>query len=257
MDPPFLQAHKPALSLQRTPSTMMTTRALFLIAVGLLCAQTAAETFDVEFLVNLGPGKQDKFVVEVRPDWAPLGATRFKEMVEADFFKGNRFFRVMEDFIAQFGIAGNPSQASKWGQMQDDEGKVTAVKGTLAFAAKLSKDGEKYGPLTGTPEAKEMHKVAMVRVAGEHSRATQMFINLKDNGHFNQFGLVPFARVKPGGMSVVEQLYKEYGETAAGKGTGKGPDQVRIIKEGNKYLKTEFPNLSYIISARILGKQDL
>ena len=174
----------------------------------------------------------------------------------------------------------------------------------------VSKDGEKYGPLTGTPEAKEMHKVAMVRVAGEHSRATQMFINLKvtschramcllllfscilamckayvrhprvptsmyssshilvtlrppspacpqDNGHFNQFGLVPFARVKPGGMSVVEQLYKEYGETAAGKGTGKGPDQVRIIKEGNKYLKTEFPNLSYIISARILGKQDL
>lgn len=236
---------------------MLTTRALFLFAISLLCAQTAAESFDVEFLVNLGPGKQDKFVVEVRPDWAPLGAARFREMVEADFFKGNRFFRVMDDFIAQFGIPGNPSQADKWSEMQDDEGVVTSVKGTLSFSAKLSKDGEKYGPLTGKPEAKEMHKVAMVRVAGEHSRATQMFVNLRDNGHFNQFGLVPFARVREAGMAVVQQLNKEYGETSAGKGTGKGPDQLRIIKEGNKYLKTEFPNLSYIVSARVLGKGDL
>lgn len=44
-------------------------------------------------------------------------------------------------------------------------------------------------------------------------------------------------------MDVVEKLYSGYGETAAGKGKGSGPDQVRIQLEGNKYLKTEFPQL--------------
>ena len=65
----------------------------------------------------------------------------------------------------------------------------------------------------------------------------------QDNTILGSAGMVPFAKISPEGMEVVKQLYSEYGETAAGKGTGKGPDQVRIQAEGNKYLKTEFPNL--------------
>ena len=44
--------------------------------------------------------------------------------------------------------------------------------------------------------------------AGENSCSTQMFINLKDNKHFNPLGMTPFAKVSRG-WPAVEQLYKE------------------------------------------------
>jgi len=37
--------------------------------------------------------------VQVHPDWAPLGAARFKELIDLDFFKGVRFFRVITGFM--------------------------------------------------------------------------------------------------------------------------------------------------------------
>ena len=45
-------------------------------------------------------------------------------------------------------------------------------------------------------------------------------------------------------MDIVDKIYSGHGET---------PDQGRIQSEGNKYLKLQFPRLSYIKSAKILG----
>ncbi len=51
---------------------------------------------------------------QVHPDWAPLGAARMKELVDQDFFSGVRFFRVIQNFMAQFGISGwQPLRASQ------------------------------------------------------------------------------------------------------------------------------------------------
>jgi peptidyl-prolyl cis-trans isomerase A (cyclophilin A) len=49
-------------------------------------------------------------------------------------------------------------------------------------------------------------------------------------------------------MDVVDKINNEYGE---GFPDGRGPDQSRVQKEGNAYLKKEFPNLDYIKSAAI------
>ncbi len=57
----------------------------------------------------------------------------------------------------------------------------------------------------------------------------------------------PFGKVRD--MKVVDTLYKGYGEGAP---RGMGPSQGRIQKEGNAYLKKEFPKLDYILSAEIL-----
>lgn len=51
-------------------------------------------------------------LLQVHPDWAPLGAARFQEMLDDSFFKGIRFFRVIDGFMAQFGIHGKPSKAA-------------------------------------------------------------------------------------------------------------------------------------------------
>jgi peptidyl-prolyl cis-trans isomerase A (cyclophilin A) len=64
-----------------------------------------------------------------------------------------------------------------------------------------------------------------------------------DNPELDADGFAPFAKVRGDGMDVVERLYAEYGEGAP---DGDGPDQGRIMEEGNAYLEESFAKLSYI-----------
>ncbi len=82
--------------------------------------------------------------------------------------------------------------------------------------------------------------------SGPNSRTTQVFINTVDNPRLDSMGFAPFGEVVEG-MEVVDSLNAEYGER---------PDQARIQFEGNAYLKREFPNLDYILSARIVEPAD-
>lgn len=59
---------------------------------------------------------------------------------------------------------------------------------------------------------------------------------------------------KGGGMSVIDQLYADYGEGAP---RGRGPSQGSLARSGNAYLKAEFPNLDYILSARVCGEENV
>ena len=80
-----------------------------------LCAGVSAtDPFVVTFDVTLATGKKDSFDLEVQPEWAPLGAARFKELVDEEFFTSVRFFRVLPGFMAQFGIHGKPEISSTW-----------------------------------------------------------------------------------------------------------------------------------------------
>jgi hypothetical protein len=93
------------------------------LAVALLVAAAGSfaaaedEVLRVKFDVTSLDGKKGEtgsFIMEAHSEWAPLGFARFKEMVEADFFNGVRFFRVIEGFMAQFGIHGKPAIAAEW-----------------------------------------------------------------------------------------------------------------------------------------------
>ena len=89
--------------------------------------------------------------IKVHPDWAPLGAARFKDMIEQDFFKGVRFFRVVSGFMAQFGIHPKPALAAEWKEkkLKDDPVVESNKRGYISFAT-----------------------------SGADSRTTQMFINV-------------------------------------------------------------------------------
>ena len=81
----------------------------------LLVASSASALTTVDFVVELAPGAAHRsFAVEVHPDWAPLGAARFVELVEEQFFDGVAFFRVIGGFMAQFGINGNLTKQKRW-----------------------------------------------------------------------------------------------------------------------------------------------
>eukprot|EP00657_Telonema_sp_P-1_P005950 TRINITY_DN2379_c0_g1_i1.p1 TRINITY_DN2379_c0_g1~~TRINITY_DN2379_c0_g1_i1.p1 ORF type:complete len:162 (-),score=34.96 TRINITY_DN2379_c0_g1_i1:373-858(-) len=140
--------------------------ALAVCALSLLAFATASPR--VEFTVSLSPGKQGLFVMEVRPDWAPLGAARFLEMVESDYFKGQRFFRVIDSFIAQFGIHGDPSKALPTIKDDPSEEWSSHQTGMVAFSTRVSSTGQTYGPMTGAASlsADKMHYLAMAKMVG-------------------------------------------------------------------------------------------
>ena len=79
--------------------------------------ETAPATFKARFETSKGA-----FVVDVNRDWAPNGADRFYNLVKNGFYDGVRFFRVLEDFMAQFGINGDPKISAAWreARIQDD-----------------------------------------------------------------------------------------------------------------------------------------
>lgn len=179
---------------------------------------TAPESFRVRFATSRGD-----FVVQVHRAWAPHGADRFYNLVRGGFFDGTRFFRVLDGFMAQFGIHGDPALAAAWtdAAIPDDIVVESNTRGRLTFATR-----------------------------GPHTRTTQLFINFGDNSRLDPQGFAPFGEVVEG-MEVVDALHSGYGE---GPPSGTGPNQGRIQAEGNDYLETEFPELDYIENARIIGE---
>ena len=172
-------------------------------------APAVPSSFKVRFETSMGP-----FVVEVYPDAAPKGAQRFRELVEDKFYDGARFFRVVPNFVVQFGIAAKPALTQKWNKrIDDDPVKRTNRTGSIAFATE-----------------------------GPNTRTAQVFINLRTNQSLDERGFAPFAQVIEG-MDVVDKIYSGYGER---------PDQTKIEKQGNAYLQANFPNLDYIKTARIM-----
>src|ERR687887_424503 len=66
--------------------------------------EMAPPVFKADFDTSAG-----MFVVEVHRDWAPNGADRFYNLVKNGFYDDTRFFRVVPNFMVQWGINGNPT----------------------------------------------------------------------------------------------------------------------------------------------------
>ena len=177
---------------------------------------TAPEVFKVRFETSKGP-----FVVEVHRAWAPNGADRFYNLVRHGYYDEVRFFRVVSGFMAQFGLHADPAITAAWksAAIPDDPVAGSNTRGMVTFA-----------------------------MAGPDSRTTQLYINLVDNVRLDRMGFAPFGKVIEG-METVDALHSGYGEGAP---RGRGPSQDRIATEGNAYLTAEFPELDYIVSARIV-----
>jgi peptidyl-prolyl cis-trans isomerase A (cyclophilin A) len=199
-----------ALALPAAARAQAASQAANLRNPAALTAQ-APERYKVTFDTSAGV-----FVVDVHRDWAPIGADRFYNLVQAGFYDDVRFFRVLDDFMAQFGLNGNPAVTAIWRrqQLQDDPVKQSNRRGYISFAT-----------------------------AGPNTRTTQVFINFVDNSGLDKQGFAPFGEVVEG-MNVVDKLHSGYGRNNV-------PDQGRITTEGNAYLTKTYPRLDYIKTARI------
>jgi peptidyl-prolyl cis-trans isomerase A (cyclophilin A) len=187
----------------------------------LLSPQSATEKAPDTYKVKLATTKGD-IVIQVNRAWAPNGADRFYNLVKIGFYNGVEFFRVIDGFMAQVGIPGDPAVAAKWHDANipdDPTAGQSNQRGVVTFAN-----------------------------AGPNSRSTQFFISFKDNSFLDNQNFPPIGKVVEGD-AVLDQIYRGYGEGAPG---GNGPDQGRIQAEGNAYLKAQFPNLDSIKTATIV-----
>ena len=170
----------------------------------------APDLYQVKFETSCGD-----FVIEVHREWAPVGADRFHELVTKGFYDECRFFRVVPDFMVQFGINGDPKIQQKWREasIKDDEVTQSNKRGFITFAT-----------------------------SGPDSRTSQVFINFKDNSRLDDLGFAPFGKVVEG-MDVVDKINPDYRER---------PNQGSIQSRGNEYLKASFPELDYVKKATIV-----
>jgi peptidyl-prolyl cis-trans isomerase A (cyclophilin A) len=177
--------------------------------------ETAPATYKARFETSKGT-----FVVDVNREWAPNGADRFYNLVKNGFYDGVRFFRVLDGFMAQFGINGDPAISAQWreARIQDDPVRQSNRRGFITYA-----------------------------MAGPGTRTSQVFINYGDNSALDKQGFSPFGQVSSG-MNVVDALHNGYGEGAP---RGQGPDQGRVQMEGNAYLAKNFPRLDFVKKATI------
>jgi cyclophilin family peptidyl-prolyl cis-trans isomerase len=127
-------------------------------------------------------------ILELQRAWAPLGVDRFYNLVAHGYYDGARFFRVVKDKWAQFGINGDPKISTLWRTrtIPDDPLSQTNARGTVAFA-----------------------------FAVPNGRTTQLFINLRDNAPTHDKEFAPIGRILEG-MEVADALYSDYGENSGG-----------------------------------------
>ena len=176
---------------------------------------TAPDQFDINFETSKGV-----FVISVTRDWAPLGADRFYNLVKNGFYDDVRFFRIVPNFVVQFGMNGDPEVSEVWQKatIKDDAVKESNKAGSITFA-----------------------------MSGPNSRTSQVFINLRDNPRLDGMGFSPFGVVTEG-MEIVQKLYSGYGDGAP---QGRGPNNLQIVLQGNEYLVANFPKLDKIVKATI------
>ena len=168
------------------------------------------DTFRVAFETTRG-----RFVVEGYRQWSPLGVKRFYELVSMGAFDENAFYRVVPNFVAQFGTPGDPRVTAQLDSVTIPNEKRIAKneRGSVAFAQEESKP-----------------------------RSHTIFINRRDNEYLDEQGFVPIGRVIEG-MAVVDSLQWPYIEKA---------DHHMLSTIGNRYMRRNYPKADYVSSATIL-----
>jgi peptidyl-prolyl cis-trans isomerase A (cyclophilin A) len=205
---------KTSASTAAKPATTAASYDRTLLKPALLKAK-APDTFQAKFETTRGD-----FTITVTRAWSPLGADRFYNLVKHHYYDNARIYRVVPNFVAQFGISAYPAMNAAWqhATIKDDSHNQSNKKGTIVFAT-----------------------------SGPNTRTTQVFINLKDNSFLDSQGFTPFGAVDGNGLNVVGMFYDQYGDNA-------GLDQEPMEKGGEKYVASKWPKLDTIKKAYIVGE---
>ena len=181
--------------------------------------EQAPETFKARFETTQG-----NFDIEATRSLSPKAVDRLYQLIRRDYYKNVAIYRVVPNFVAQFGIYNDSLYNEMWAEYKipDEPVKQSNESMTIAFAR-----------------------------GGVDTRSTQLYINLKDNKRLDTLqwsgvtGFPVIAKVVEG-EEVVRKFYSGYGEAP-------GKEQGVIQSKGNAFLKEKYPKLDYIEQAYILN----
>jgi len=174
----------------------------------------APEIFTAHFLTDIS---ETPISVQVNRSLAPLGADRFYALVRDGFYNQSAFFRVVPDFVLQFGISGNSSMNEKWldSVIKDDPVVGSNTRGTISYATD-----------------------------GPDTRTSQLFINYANNSRLDKLGFAPFGEVVSG-LEVAETAFNPT------PGIRLGIDQDSYEAKGNGWIRENYPGVNFILSGFI------
>lgn len=165
------------------------------------------------------------FEIEAKKEWSPQAVNRLYQLIQSGFYEDMGIFRVVPDFVVQFGISNDSSLNNYWenNPVTDEPVIKKNTRGTMAFAR-----------------------------GGVNSRSNQIFINLT-NDNSPKLDTIFYSGVTgfPGvaevtkGMDVVDLFFGEYGDEL-------GYRQDEIYTGGNTFLKNNYPEIDYIIKSYII-----
>ena len=175
------------------------------------------------FLVQLETSRGDVTFMAHRA-WSPLGVDRIHLLIKNGFYDGARFFRVVPEFVVQWGLNGDPAVNRAWNNrnLPDEPLRESNVRGRISYAR-----------------------------GGPNTRGVQLYVNLGDNRRLDTtstFGFPPIAEVRAG----MERMDSMFASCPRVGPAGTCPSQDSIRLQGNGYLDRVHPRLDYIRRARIV-----
>ncbi|WP_298782605.1 peptidylprolyl isomerase [uncultured Polaribacter sp.] len=182
--------------------------------------QTAPAVFEARFETTKG-----NFDIVAKREWSPKGVDRLYTLIKNGFYTNMPIYRVVPNFVAQFGIHDNPEVNKSWRNygIEDEPVLVKNDSMTISFAR-----------------------------GGKRTRTTQIFINLKENHRLDRLtysGVTGFPVVAKviNGADVILKFYDKYGDKL-------GRRQDSIQQYGNEFIKKNYPKVDFIHKAYILKK---
>jgi peptidyl-prolyl cis-trans isomerase A (cyclophilin A) len=183
-------------------------------------AKWTKEKAPASFIARFETSKGN-FDIKVIREWSPQASDRVFQLLKYHYFDNTLFYRVVPNFVVQFGNT-DTMITKKWEKysLQDEQVIKSNLKATVSFAR-----------------------------AGKDTRAGDLFINLKDNNRLdtlnyeNVVGFPVFGSVVKG-MEIVEAMYGGYGNKTLDVYDSLSSNRI-------KYLAL-FPKLDFIKRAYIL-----
>ena len=204
---------------------------ILVLATVVLMSSCATKKFKENWLKKEAPTTfkarfettQGNFDIEAVREWSPNGVDRLYQLIKNDYYVDVAIFRVVPNFVAQFGIHNDTLINNAW-QKRGIEDEPVIKKNdsmTISFAR-----------------------------GGVNTRSNQIFINLKENYRLDELaysGVTGFPVVAKviAGQDNVLKFYDGYGDNL-------GRKQGEVAKLGNEFLRKEYPKVDYILKAYIL-----
>jgi len=177
------------------------------------------DTWCLNFDTDVNPTGTNTITFNITREWAPLGADRVYALVGAHFFDQlpAAFFRVVPQFVTQFGLSGVPQLNAKWSTMQipDDPVLKSNTMGTLTFAT-----------------------------AGPNTRTTQLFFNQADNAFLDSQGFAPLGIMTGGGVYANAIFNPTPGDSG-------GVPQDQYSENGFEWIEKTYPGINSIVKAYV------